>query len=74
MRIREQIYELVKKRPRTASEIIAAIWWVHPQDAPDRSAIKAHVWLLNQQLNGERVVGEWGGMAGRESVYRLVKL
>jgi hypothetical protein len=52
---------LVKRRPRTVAELHAAVWWVHPQDAPKRNAIKAHIWLLNRELVGERVVGEWLG-------------
>ncbi len=48
--IERQIYEMVRKRPRTATELIAAIWWVHPQDAPQRANIKAHVWHLNREL------------------------
>lgn len=68
----QQIYDLVRRRPRTADEIISALWWVHPQDAPKRSCIKAHVWHLNQRLkaHGERVCGDWGGGPRREALYR----
>jgi hypothetical protein len=74
--IPRKIYELVKRRPRTVSELIAEIWWIHPQDAPQRSAIKAHVWHANQRLKGERIVGEWGGdhTSPSEGLYRIVKL
>ena len=58
--IEQQIYELVRKRPRTTQELIAQIWWIHPQDAPDPSNIKAHVWHLNQALKtrGERIASQ----------------
>jgi hypothetical protein len=76
MTISQQIYDLVRRRPRTADELLALIWQIHPQDAPDRSAIKAHVWHLNRRLQGERIRGEWGGATdgNREGLYRLVKL
>lgn len=75
--IPQQIYDLVRRRPRSPAELIAAIWWAHPQDAPAPSAIKAHIWHANQVLRqrGERIVGSWGGAydGHRDSRYRLVK-
>lgn len=71
--IEKQIYELVSKRPRTATELIAQIWWIHPQDAPRRSNIKAHVWHLNQSLKnrGEMIRSVRG--THQEEPYRLVQ-
>jgi|HubBroStandDraft_2_1064218.scaffolds.fasta_scaffold618831_1 hypothetical protein len=74
--IGQQIYDLVKRRPRTADELLALIWQIHPQDAPRRSAIKAHVWHINRRLKGYRIKGEWGGNSRvqRDGLYRLVKV
>lgn len=74
--IPQRIYDLVKRRPRTCSELIAAIWWIHPQDAPDRSAIKAHVWQANRALRstGQRITADRGGSHDRgEQPYRVVR-
>lgn len=74
--IPQQIYDLVRVRPRTVDELIAAIWWIHPQDAPRRSTIKAHVWHANQRLKpfNQRIVGDWGGARERVAYYRLLTL
>lgn len=72
--IEQQIYELVRKRPRTATELMAAIWWIHPQDAPQRANIKAHVWHLNRTLKpkGEIIRATRG--SHQEEPYRLIRL
>lgn len=74
--IPRQIYEAVARRPRSTSELIALVWWLHPQDAPHKSTIKAHVWRINRAIRdrGERIIGEWGGdhTTRSDSVYRLV--
>jgi hypothetical protein len=69
-----QIYELVRRRPRTKSEIIDAIWWLHPAEAPQPSAIKAHIWHANQVLKarGEKIISTRG--MHTEMPYRVVKL
>lgn len=69
--IERQIYEAVAKRPRTTSELMELIWWMHPQDAPQRNNIKAHVWRLNQKLRGERIASRRG--TRQEEPYRLIK-
>jgi integrase len=68
----QQIYDLVKRRPRTARELIAEIWWIHPQDAPKLRSIKAHIHLLNRRLRGrgEQIKSTRG--AHCEMPYRLV--
>lgn len=72
--IPQQIYDLVRRRPRTASELLAEIWWVHPQDAPHRSAIKAHIWHANRVLatRGEKIQATRGHHC--ETPYRLTQL
>ena len=72
----QQIYDLVRRRPRTAKELHATVWWLHPQDAPDVSVIKAHVWHANRRLagRGERIVGEWGGDRRKDPVEALYRL
>ena len=73
--IERQIYELVRKRSRTVDDIIAQIWWIHPQDAPQRNNIKAHIWSINRKLRGERIrSSDWGGSprtGEREGLYHL---
>jgi hypothetical protein len=46
----QNIYVAVDERPRTARELIDATWWVHPQDAPQLSCIKAHINQMNRKL------------------------
>lgn len=72
--VERKIYELVVTRPRTTTELIAAIWWIHPQDAPQRNNIKAHVWHMNQKLKarGERIKSLRG--THQEEPYQLVRL
>jgi hypothetical protein len=72
--IPQQIYDLVRRRPRTKTELIAAIWWIHPQDAPDPSTIKAHIWHANQTLRnrGEAIRSTRGTHC--EMPYRVVRL
>ena len=71
-KIRNEIESLIRRRPRTKTEIIAAVWQLHPQDAPRPSAIKAHVWHINQRLSGERITAERGHHI--ETPYRLVRV
>lgn len=72
--IPQKIYDLVRKRPRTKTELIEQIWWVHPQDAPMPSVIKAHIWHANRVLKprGEKIAGARGHRV--ELPYRLVRL
>lgn len=76
--LKQKIYDLIRKRPRTVREIMDSIWWIHPQDAPQRDCIKAHIWQINRKLIGERIVGEKGGTYDGTrkdwGTYRLVKL
>ncbi len=64
--IEQQIYDLVRIRPRTRSELMALIWWIHPQDAPHPSNIKAHVWRINRKIRrwGETIHSTRGGYRG----------
>ena len=72
--IERQIYDLVRRRPRTASELMALVWQLHPQDAPDRSNIKSHVWHMNRELRarGEMIRSVRGSHV--EEPYRLLRL
>ena len=68
--MQRQIYELVKKRPRTVDELMAALYWLHPADAPDRTVIKAQVWHINRRLTDGRIVGSRGRQG--DGLYRYV--
>ena len=73
----QTIYEMVRERPRSPQDLMDAIYWIHPQDAPKRSCLKAHVWHLNRRIKllGEVVRGSWGGSReNRDSLYQLRKI
>lgn len=75
----QRIYDLVQRRPRTGRELHALIWWMHPQDAPPHTVIKAHVWQLNRKLKpyGLEVRAPRGGDYHdrfREAPYALQKI
>jgi hypothetical protein len=74
-RTQQLIFDAVRRRPRTVSELINLVWWIHPQDAPQRSTIKAHVWHLNRRLrpHGLAVRSARGGNHQRDVVpYQLI--
>jgi len=71
----QAIYDAVKRRPRTVSELVEIIWWPHPQDGK-RETVKAHVWHLNQRLRpcGLMVRARLESSISDEREYRLVKI
>ena len=48
--LQAKIYDLVRKRPRTCSELIRGIWYLYPQDAPNKDVIKQHISAMNKRL------------------------
>ena len=69
--VQQQIYDLVRRGPKTATELMGFIYWMHPAEAPHRSTIKANVWHMNQRLRarGECIRAERG--RHRETPYEL---
>jgi len=70
-RTQQQIYDLVRRRPRTTDQLHWLLWQLYAAaDTPQRACVKAHVYWLNCKLCycGERVT------AKRFEPYRIVRI
>lgn len=71
-RIKQEIFDLVKRRRRTTSELLSLVWYIHPQDAPSRKCIHNHISQINKTLKGKAIRAPRGQRC--ETAYRLVSL
>lgn len=56
-RIKQKIYDCLKRRPSTRDEIIAYVWQDHPQDAPTNiQTIANHISQLRVILAGFAII------------------
>lgn len=61
-RIKQQIFDFLKRGPRTTDQIKAHIWQIHPQDAPSDKCISMHISQMRRMLAGQyEIECEWGG-------------
>jgi hypothetical protein len=51
-RIKQDIFDMLRRRPATASEILAHVWQLRPQP-PKLSVVKAHICQINRLLAPE---------------------
>lgn len=58
-RIKQQIFDCLKRGPRTIAEIKSHVWQIHPQDAPSDKCIAVHISQLRRL--GYRITCPHGG-------------
>lgn len=65
-RVKQQIFDCLRRGPRTITEIKSWVWQIHPQDAPCDKCIAVHISAMRRMLAREyEIICARGGGLGR---------